>query len=83
MRRVLEQFGKEYTDSGMRKLLTRLDYRFNQPSLIPAKADPEAQAAWVETYAEKGDRNPARARVLFGCGPPPARRCAQSRLEPA
>ncbi len=50
---VLEQFGKDYTDSGMRKLLKRLDYRFKQPTLIPAKADPEAQAAWVETYAEK------------------------------
>lgn len=50
---LLEQFGKEDTDSGMRKLLKRLDYRFKQPTLIPAKADPESHAAWVETYAEK------------------------------
>ncbi len=50
---VLEQFGTEDTDSGMRKLLKRLDDRFKQPTLIPAKADPAAQAAWVATYAEK------------------------------
>ncbi len=61
---VLEQFGKDYTDSGMRKLLKRLDYRFKQPTLIPAKADPEAQAAWVETYAEKGALT-RRGRVYF------------------
>jgi transposase len=37
----------------MRKLLKRLDYRYKQPALLPAKADPEAQAAWVETYTAK------------------------------
>ncbi len=35
-----------------------------QPTLIPAKADPEAQAAWVETYAEKGGLT-RRGRVYF------------------
>jgi len=46
---VEEQFGLSYSDSGMRKLLGRLDYRYKQPSVLPAKADPEAQAAWVDT----------------------------------
>ena len=50
---VEEQFGLSYSDSGMRKLLKRLDYRYKQPALLPAKADPEAQAAWVETYTAK------------------------------
>lgn len=53
---VAQQFGVSYTDSGMVKLLKRLDYRYKQPSLLPAKADPEAQAAWVATYtAKRGD----------------------------
>ena len=53
---VEEQFGLDYSDSGMRKLLKRLDYRYKQPSVLPAKADPEAQAAWVETYTAKRGR---------------------------
>lgn len=50
---VEQQFDVSYTDSGMVKLLKRLDYRFKQPARLPAKADPEAQAVWVETYTEK------------------------------
>jgi transposase len=50
---VEQQFGLSYSDSGMRKLLKRLDYRYKQPSILPAKADVEAQAAWVETYTAK------------------------------
>jgi transposase len=45
-----------YTDSGVRKLLARLDYRYKQPAVLPAKADPEAQAAWVKTYTAKKGR---------------------------
>jgi transposase len=50
---VEERFDLSYSDSGMRKLLKRLDYRYKQPSVLPAKADPEAQAAWVKTYTAK------------------------------
>jgi transposase len=53
---VEQQFDVTYSESGMAKLLKRLDYRYKQPSLLPAKADPEAQAAWVATYtAKRGD----------------------------
>ncbi len=52
---VEQQFGLSYTDSGMRKLLKRLDYRYKQPALMPAKADLQAQAAWVKTYSEKNN----------------------------
>jgi len=38
-------FGLVYSDSGMRKLLKRLDYRYKQSSVLLAKADVEAQAA--------------------------------------
>jgi len=51
-----EQFDLSYSESGMRKLLKRLEYRYKQPSVLPAKADPEAQAAWVDTYTAKKGR---------------------------
>jgi len=38
---VEQQFGVSYTDSGMVKLLKRLDYRFKQPAVLPSKADPK------------------------------------------
>ena len=53
---IEQTFGYTYSDSGMRKLLKRLDYRYKQPSVLPAKADPEAQAEWVKTYTAKRGR---------------------------
>ena len=42
---VAEQFGLAYSDSGMRKLLQRLDFRYQQPALFPANADPDVHVA--------------------------------------
>jgi transposase len=53
---VEEQFDLSYSDSGMRKLLKRLDYRYKQPAVLPAKAKPDVQAAWIETYTTKRGR---------------------------
>ena len=53
---VEEQFGVSSTDSGMVKRRKRLDDRFKQPDVLPSKADPEKQAAWVETST--GNRGP-------------------------
>jgi len=50
---VEEQVGLDYTESGMLKLLKRLGYRYKQPAQVPAKADVDAQAAWLERYVEK------------------------------
>jgi transposase len=50
---IEEHCGVSYSESGMVKLLKRLDYRFRQPDVLPAKADPIKQAAWVETYRQK------------------------------
>lgn len=50
---VQEQFGFDYTESGMLKLLKRLDYRYKKPAQVPSKADTDAQAAWLAGYAEK------------------------------
>jgi transposase len=53
---IEQQFGLSYSDSGMRKLLKRLDYRYKQPAVLPAKAKPDVQAAWVDTYTAKRGR---------------------------
>jgi transposase len=50
---VEEHFGFDYTESGMVKLLQRLDYRYKKPAQVPSKADPDAQAAWLKRYVEK------------------------------
>jgi transposase len=50
---VDEQFGLDYSESGMLKLLKRLDYRYKQPAQVPAKADQDAQAAWLKRYTPK------------------------------
>ena len=50
---VAEQFGLDYSESGMLKLLKRLDYRYKQPAQIPSKADPDAQALWLKRYSAK------------------------------
>jgi transposase len=50
---VEQQFGLDYTQSGMLKLLKRLDYRYKQPAQIPSKADPQAQAMWLKRYTAK------------------------------
>jgi transposase len=53
---VDEHFGLDYSESGMLKLLKRLDYRYKQPAQVPSKADPDAQAAWLERYSAKMGR---------------------------
>lgn len=61
---VREQFGYDYSDSGMTKLLKRHGYRYKLPAQIPAKADREAQAAWIREYTQK-KRSRATRESLF------------------
>ena len=49
---VKAAFGVEYSERGMVALLHRLDYSFKQSSHRGNKADPEAQASWVEQTLE-------------------------------
>jgi transposase len=53
---VEQQFGLDYSESGMLKLLKRLDYRYKQSAQIPSKADPDAQAMWLKRYTAKRGR---------------------------
>jgi transposase len=46
-------FQVSYTESGMRKLLQRLGYRYKKPVPVPAKANPDHQLAWLDQYLEK------------------------------
>jgi transposase len=59
---VEERFGVRYTESGMATLLHRLGYVHKKPKLIPGKADPEAQKAFLVEYEKikenKGEEDP-------------------------
>lgn len=45
---VQAQFGISYSERGMRDLLRRLGYTPQKAHLVPAQADPEAQAAFLK-----------------------------------
>ena len=59
---VEQHFGVRYGESGMTALLHRLGYVYKKPKLVPGKADPAAQEAFLETYeklkADKGVGEP-------------------------
>lgn len=46
------QFGVASSERGMRELLKRLGYTPQKAHLVPAQADPEAQAAFLTTSAK-------------------------------
>jgi len=47
---IQKTFGKEYSASGIQKLLKRLNYSYKKPAVVPAKADPVKQDAFIEYY---------------------------------
>jgi transposase len=59
---VEDTFGVSYTESGMTALLHRLGYVYKKPKLVPGKADPEAQEAFLVEYENiknnKGEDDP-------------------------
>jgi transposase len=61
---VEEQFGVAYTESGMTALLHRLDYVHKKPKLIPGKADPKAQKAFLDKY-EKIKQNKGEEDLIY------------------
>lgn len=50
---IEKAFGIKYSESGVLKLLKRLKYSYKKPVVVPSKADPEKQAAFLELYQEK------------------------------
>jgi transposase len=63
--RVQEQFGVRYTESGMTALLHRLGYVYKKPSIVPGKADPAAQRAFLETYEDLKQRKAEGDPIYF------------------
>jgi transposase len=61
---VEEQFSVRYTESGMTALLHRLGYVHKKPKLIPGKANPEAQKAFLAEY-EKTKENKGEADPIY------------------
>jgi transposase len=49
---VEAEFKVSYTPSGMTALLHRLGFVYKKPKLVPGKADPEAQRAFLAKYEE-------------------------------
>lgn len=47
---VQKKYLVSYTSRGMVKLLNNLGFVYKKPQLVPGKADPEAQRAFVEKY---------------------------------
>jgi transposase len=62
---VEEKWEVRYTPSGMTRVLRRLGYRFKKAKLVPGKADPEAQKAWVEAYEKSRENQADGDAVLF------------------
>ena len=50
---IEREFGVKYSESGVLKLLKRMDYSYKKPAVIPSKADLEQQSAFVELYEKK------------------------------
>lgn len=60
---VEDQFGVCYTESGMTAVLHRLDFVYKKPKLVPGKADPAAQEAFLAEY-EKLKQNKGENDVI-------------------
>jgi transposase len=62
---VAETFGVAYAVSGMTALLHRLGFVYKKPKLVPGKADPEAQEAFLAQYEELKKNKGENDVILF------------------
>lgn len=68
---VAKEFKIEYSISGMKDLLHRLNYSYKKPKLVPGKADEKAQEEFVEYYKELKNTKDANDPVYFMDGSHP------------
>jgi transposase len=68
---VFKEFKVEYSLSGMKDLLHRLNYSYKKPKLVPGKADTNAQEKFVEFYKELKRTKRANDPVYFMDGSHP------------
>jgi transposase len=62
---VARTCGVNYTVSGMTDWLKRKKFSFIKPYPVPAKADPEKQAQFVERYKKLKEETPKDELILF------------------
>jgi transposase len=62
---VLQEYGVQYTVSGMTKWLHKQGFSYKQPKATPAKADAAQQAAFIAKYNELIHKAPAQEPILF------------------
>lgn len=65
---ITKEFQKEYTVTGVTKLLHRLGFVYKQVVLIPGKLNEEAQFAFVKDYEERKKNKKDDEVILFGDG---------------
>lgn len=65
---VKEKYGVEYSFQGMYSWLKHNDFSYKQPKPVPAKADREQQADFIEFYNDLGKNTPPEEPILFGDG---------------
>ncbi len=65
---IKEEFDKEYTITGVTKLLHRLGFVYKQVVFVPGKLNEAAQAAWLEEYKALEKNKKESDVVLFGDG---------------
>ena len=65
---IKAQFGKEYTATGVTKLLHRLGFVYKQVVLVPGKLDEAKQEAWLKEYKSLEENKKDDEVILFGDG---------------
>lgn len=65
---VQSTYGTPYTISGMRCWLQKNKFSYKKPAGVPLKADPEKQAAFIESYNTLLITTPEDEPILFGDG---------------
>lgn len=65
---IKAQFGKEYTTTGVTKLLHRLGFVYKQVVLVPGKLDEAKQEAWLKEYKSLEENKKDDEVILFGDG---------------
>ncbi|MCL2117298.1 MAG: winged helix-turn-helix domain-containing protein [Planctomycetaceae bacterium] len=61
-------YGVQYSPSGVKELLHRLDFVDKKPKHVPGKLDPEKQAAFIAAYAKLRKNHGKNDPIDFGDG---------------
>jgi transposase len=62
---IEKTYGVKFSIVGVAKLLHRLGFTYKKPKLIPGKADPAKQAAFLKTYTEIKTKLKPQDRMYF------------------